>query len=256
MQHAHPTRHGRPHLIKQQLAAAVLQGLACMSLAKPVTAGRERSAGNTAATGLAILAGALGNALAQFGETAHLLLSYPAELTEGRTTQGLNGRFEVDNGLATLLAGTDSKALRSTNGGYQIARRQHTDALQLDVLSISGKAPGSTPTEGSGSYTTLSSSSSTRLNLTPKETPQSLTVMTRQRLDDQRLTTLSDTMDATPGIIVLRDGLGAESDSFWSRGFEIQNFEIDGVPTTSAWTTTPRAWPSTTAWKWCEAPPA
>lgn len=34
-----------------------------------------------------------------------------------------------------------------------------------------------------------------------------------------------------PGIIVLRDGLGAESDSYFSRGFQIQNFEIDGVPT-------------------------
>jgi outer membrane receptor for ferric coprogen and ferric-rhodotorulic acid len=55
--------------------------------------------------------------------------------------------------------------------------------------------------------------------------------MTRQRLDDQRLTNLSDTLDATPGIIVLRDGQGAESDGYFSRGFEIQNFEIDGVPT-------------------------
>src|SRR5438270_1720466 len=35
-------------------------------------------------------------------------------------------------------------------------------------VSISGKAPGST-TEGTGLYTTYSSSSSTRLNLTPRE---------------------------------------------------------------------------------------
>jgi len=29
----------------------------------------------------------------------------------------------------------------------------------------------------------------------------------------------------------VRDGLGAESDSYWSRGFAIQNYEVDGVPT-------------------------
>lgn len=29
----------------------------------------------------------------------------------------------------------------------------------------------------------------------------------------------------------MRDGLGAESDSYWSRGFAIQNYEVDGVPT-------------------------
>lgn len=30
---------------------------------------------------------------------------------------------------------------------------------------------------------------------------------------------------------MLRDGLGSESDAYFSRGFQIQNFEIDGVPT-------------------------
>ncbi|WP_347905538.1 TonB-dependent siderophore receptor [Pseudomonas purpurea] len=122
------------------------------------------------------------------------------------------------------------QAVPGANGAYRIAERPSTNAMQLDALTISGKAPGST-TEATGSYTTQSSSSSTRLNLTPRETPQSLTVMTRQRLDDQRLTNLVDTLDATPGVIVLRDGMGTESDSFWSRGFQIQNVEIDGVPT-------------------------
>ena len=230
MQHLQQSAPFRQRLIKQRLAAAVLQGIACISVAAPLLVASAQVQAAQQQLDFNIPGGPLGAALAQFGETAHLLISYPAELTEGRVTQGLSGRYEIDTGLDTLLAGTDLQALRTTQGGYQIARRQDSDALQLDALTISGKAPGST-TEGSGSYTTLSSSSSTRLNLTPKETPQSLTVMTRQRLDDQRLTTLSDTMDATPGIIVLRDGLGAESDSFWSRGFEIQNFEIDGVPT-------------------------
>ena len=109
--------------------------------------------------------------------------------------------------------------------------REQLDALYSELSAHPMvKAAGST-TEGTGSYTTQSSSSSTRLNLTPRETPQSLTVMTRQRLDDQRLINLSDTLDATPGIIVLRDGKGSESDGYFSRGFQIQNFEIDGVPT-------------------------
>ena len=230
MPHSHQLRQRRPRLIKQQLAAAVLRGMACMSVTGSCLLASSYLQAQPSQVDFAIPAGQLSTALAQLGETAHVLISYPAQLTEGLNTRGLKGRFDVGSGLATLLAGTDLEAIRGTNGSYQIARRLGTDALQLDALSISGKAPGST-TENSGSYTTLSSSSSTRLNLTPRETPQSLTVMTRQRLDDQRLTTLSDTLEATPGIIVLRDGLGAESDSFWSRGFEIQNFEIDGVPT-------------------------
>ncbi|MCX5509670.1 TonB-dependent siderophore receptor [Pseudomonas sp. BJa3] len=172
----------------------------------------------------------LGAALNQLGQQAHLLLSFPNELIAGQNSQGLNGDYTVDGALQALLEGSQLIAVRQPDGRYTLQRAPASAALELQSISISGKAPGST-TEGTGLYTTYSSSSSTRLNLTPKETPQSLTVMTRQRLDDQRLTNLSDTLDATPGIIVLRDGQGAESDGYFSRGFEIQNFEIDGVPT-------------------------
>ncbi len=172
----------------------------------------------------------LGTALNRLGQQAHLLLSFPNDLIAGQSSQGLRGDYTVDEALQALLAGSQLVAVRQPDGRYVIERAQVSGALELQSISISGKAPGST-TEGTGLYTTYSSSSSTRLNLTPQETPQTLTVMTRQRLDDQRLTNLSDTLDATPGIIVLRDGQGAESDGYFSRGFEIQNFEIDGVPT-------------------------
>lgn len=172
----------------------------------------------------------LGAALNQLGQQAHLLLSFPNELIAGQNSPGLSGDYTVDGALQALLEGSQLLAVRQPDGRYTLQRAPASAVLELQSISISGKAPGST-TEGTGLYTTYSSSSSTRLNLTPKETPQSLTVMTRQRLDDQRLTNLSDTLDATPGIIVLRDGQGAESDGYFSRGFEIQNFEIDGVPT-------------------------
>ena len=47
-------------------------------------------------------------------------------------------------------------------------------------------------TEGSGSYTTRRARSATGLNLAPRETPQSVTVITRQRMDDQGVTTFND----------------------------------------------------------------
>lgn len=81
-------------------------------------------------------------------------------------------------------------------------------------------------------------------------------MVTRQRLDDQKLTNLTEVLEATPGITVLRTGIGAENDTYWSRGFQINNFEIDGVPTSRAWTTPPRARRCTTVSKSCVAPPA
>jgi outer membrane receptor for ferric coprogen and ferric-rhodotorulic acid len=216
--------------LKQHLAVAVVQGITCMTLTAPLLiAPNWAQAAEQAQQDFDIPPGPLAPALTRFGQTAHILLSYATPLTEGQTTPGLKGRYNVEQGLAMLLAGTGLEASRGANGNYSLAASSG-DALQLSAVSISGKAPGST-TEGSGLYTTYSSSSSTRLNLTPQETPQSLTVMTRQRLDDQRLTTLTDALEATPGITVVRDGLGAETDSYYSRGFTIQNYEIDGVPT-------------------------
>ncbi len=215
--------------LKTSLALAVMQGIATLTVATPLLLA---SAWVQAAPQIDfdIPAGSLAGALNRFGQASQILLSYPAALTDGKTSPGLHGRHDLDSGLAILLSSSDLQAMRGADNHYSLEPRPVGGALQLSTVSISGKAPGST-TEGTGSYTTQSSSSSTRLNLTPRETPQSLTVMTRQRLDDQRLINLSDTLDATPGIIVLRDGKGSESDGYFSRGFQIQNFEIDGVPT-------------------------
>ena len=225
-------RQGWQLSVTQKLAGAVVQGIACISASAPLLLTPSlATATEQAQADFDIAAGPLAPALARFGQTAHILLSYPTALTEDRSTSGLQGRFDVDQGLAMLLTGTGLEASRGVNGNYSL-QATATGALELSAVSISGKAPGST-TEGSGLYTTYSSSSSTRLNLTPRETPQSLTVMTRQRLDDQRLTNLTDALEAAPGITVVRDGLGSESDSYWSRGFAIQNYEVDGVPTST-----------------------
>lgn len=172
----------------------------------------------------------LSSALQQLGQQANLQILYSPETLSGLKSSAVSGHLEPEQALNNMLLGSGITFQMTGNTVSLIPAAGAGGALELGAVSISGKAPGST-TEGTGLYTTYSSSSSTRLNLTPKETPQSLTVMTRQRLDDQHLTNLSDTLDATPGIIVLRDGQGAESDGYFSRGFEIQNFEIDGVPT-------------------------
>lgn len=233
MSNAAKTRLGRRAAIRQTLAGAVAQGIACMALAGPLAvASGWANAESQSAQAFDIAAGPLASALNQFGQSAHILLSYPAQLVEGKNSPGLQGQHAIDSGLAVLLSGTGLQAVREANGNYSLVVAAVPGALQLGEVSISGKAPGST-TEGTGLYSTYSSSSSTRLNLTPRETPQSLTVMTRQRLDDQKLNSLNEVMDATPGITVSHSSVGAENNTYWSRGFMINNFEIDGVPTSS-----------------------
>ncbi len=64
-------------------------------------------------------------------------------------------------------------------------------------------------------------------NRTLRETPQSVSVVTRKRLDDQNLRTLDEALQATTGIVV-EQGSSYER-TFTSRGFTIETIQYDGV---------------------------
>jgi outer membrane receptor for ferric coprogen and ferric-rhodotorulic acid len=100
-------------------------------------------------------------------------------------------------------------------------------SLELVATSITDNRLGET-TEGTGSYTTGSTRTATKLSLSPRETPQSISVITRQQMDDQNLTSIGDVLSKTPGITINK--LDSSRASFKSRGFEIDNFQIDGIP--------------------------
>ncbi|MDR7332265.1 TonB-dependent receptor plug domain-containing protein [Roseateles asaccharophilus] len=50
------------------------------------------------------------------------------------------------------------------------------------------------------SYTVDATPSATGLTLSPRETPQSLTVITQERLKDQAMSSISDALQSTPGV--------------------------------------------------------
>ena len=60
-------------------------------------------------------------------------------------------------------------------------------------------------TEQSKSYTIGSMSTATGLRISGKDTPQSVSVITRQQLDDKAIHTLEEAMRNTTGVNVVRD---------------------------------------------------
>jgi outer membrane receptor for ferric coprogen and ferric-rhodotorulic acid len=71
-------------------------------------------------------------------------------------------------------------------------------------------------------------SAATGLDLTPRETPQSLTVITREQIDDQAASTIAEVLEYTTGLSVKRVDRGRNLLS--ARGFDITNFQLDGLP--------------------------
>lgn len=82
---------------------------------------------------------------------------------------------------------------------------------------------------GDGAYTVRSTSTATRLPLSIRETPQSVTVVTRQRINDLQMTGITDVVKATPGLF-LNTGNGPGRPAFNARGFDIDNIMYDGLP--------------------------
>ncbi|WP_446731570.1 TonB-dependent receptor plug domain-containing protein [Pseudomonas sp. OTU5201] len=86
-------------------------------------------------------------------------------------------------------------------GGALAEEQNGNGSLELVATSITDNRLGET-TEGTGSYTTGSTRTATKLSLSPRETPQSVSVITRQQMDDQGLTSIGDVLSKTPGITV------------------------------------------------------
>ncbi|MXP24726.1 TonB-dependent siderophore receptor [Altererythrobacter indicus] len=80
-----------------------------------------------------------------------------------------------------------------------------------------------------GAYTSDKAlASGTGLDLTIQETPQSVTVITTQRIKDQGLHTLTDVVNNAAGIS--SQAYDSSRNGFSSRGFTISDYQVDGIP--------------------------
>ncbi|HWW63277.1 MAG TPA: TonB-dependent siderophore receptor [Sphingomonadaceae bacterium] len=71
------------------------------------------------------------------------------------------------------------------------------------------------------------SASATGLDLSLRETPQSITVVDRQRIDDFALTNINDLLEQTVGVTVQRNE--TDRTDYTARGFAITNLQVDGI---------------------------
>jgi outer membrane receptor for ferric coprogen and ferric-rhodotorulic acid len=106
------------------------------------------------------------------------------------------------------------------------AQAAETAALQLGATNISAEGLGAT-TEDTHAYTTGSMSSATGLPLSIRETPQSVTVITRQQMDDRGVQSVGDALRNTPGVSTQK--YDSDRSEFSARGLAITNFQYDGI---------------------------
>lgn len=176
----------------------------------------------------AIPAGPLGDVLSRYAREAGVDISFATAQVASLKSPGLQGDFGVDEGFSALLRGHALRAQSSVDGYVLVGAP--TSTLELAPTNVR-EHQYSSSTEGTGSYTTGLTNTATKLNLSPRETPQTVSVMTRQRMDDQALNSITDVLQQTPGVSV--QSMGSERFNVYSRGYPISSYQIDGIKTTA-----------------------
>ncbi len=168
----------------------------------------------------------LGTALNELARQARLQLMVHPDLVADKRAPAVSGSLTPRQALDRVLAGS---GLTADIQGTEVIIRRISDAagsssVTLPSMTVTGAAINSGVTEGTGSYTTNQSSYGKGQTL--KELPQTVTIMTHERIQNQQLKTLDDVLVYTPGITVQQDSTA--NSAFYSRGFQITNFQIDG----------------------------
>jgi len=103
---------------------------------------------------------------------------------------------------------------------------QQAEPTLLDAIQVSAERdePAS---ESTGSYSAGTTSTALKLNLGHRETPQSVSVITRKQMDDFGEVDVNDVLEGTTGVTV--ESVETDRTYYTSRGFDINNFQYDGV---------------------------
>ncbi|MCW8279184.1 TonB-dependent siderophore receptor [Pseudomonas sp. PCH199] len=182
------------------------------------------SMANAAPVKVSIAVQPLSSALTELGMQTNLQILYSPDQVAGIKSRAVSGSLEPSAALAEMLKGTGISFQISGNSVTLISGG--SSSLQLGATTISGQALGLT-TEDTGSYTTGATTTATKLPLTIRETPQSVTVVTRQQMDDQGAKSVGDVLRNTPGVTMQK--YDSDRTEFATRGFAITNFQYDGI---------------------------
>lgn len=119
-------------------------------------------------------------------------------------------RLPLASGILLILATTSAAAMDTP-------KRADANTETLDRITVTGQQQRQ--------------ATSTRLPLTPRETPQSVSQIDRETLDAASITNLNDALMQVTGVNVSM--YDTQRPIYFARGFQITDFQVDGVPSYS-----------------------
>lgn len=179
-----------------------------------------------------IAAGPLGAAITQFGLRTNLQILYPADLVRDKQSAGVTGTLTREQALSRLLAGSGVGYRFSDAGSVTLyALPAASDAgTTLAPLIIEGRQQEN-PTGPVEGYIAQRSTTAAKTDTPLTETPQSISVVTRDQMVAQNAQTLSQALRYTSGVAAEPLGSDNRNDYITVRGFNLSDggFYLDGL---------------------------
>lgn len=187
-----------------------------------------------------IPAGPLDKALNRFAVEAGILLTIDATLTTGKQSAGFKGDAGPATGLQRLLQGTGLEAVHGGNG-WQLRKAltpPATGETTLAPVTVTANSTNETATGPLNGYVAKRSATGTKTDTPIIETPQSITVVTKDFADAIGATRLRDAMGYTPGVNIAPYGADSRYDWIFIRGFDAYSpgYYLDGLQLRNAGT--------------------
>ncbi|EUB87411.1 TonB-dependent siderophore receptor [Pseudomonas sp. GM30] len=170
----------------------------------------------------------LSTTLNQIASQGGLALSLNPSLAAGKTSAPVNGQYDAAGALRAALRGTGLQLEQSNTGTYTlVAVPEGTLALpETAVIGVENYESAWGPVEG---YTATRTAAGTKTDTALVEAPRSISVATRQQMDDRSVHSLDDAVRYMPGITASSYGSDTRADWLRVRGFEPTQF-LDGLP--------------------------
>jgi len=170
----------------------------------------------------------LSTTLNQIASQGGLALSLNPSLAAGKTSAPVSGQYDAAGALRAALQGTGLQLEQSSTGTYTlVAVPEGTLALpETAVIGVENLETAWGPVEG---YTATRTAAGTKTDTALVEAPRSISVATRQQMDDRSVHSLDDAVRYMPGITASSYGSDTRIDWLRVRGFEPTQF-LDGLP--------------------------
>ncbi|MFS1289902.1 TonB-dependent siderophore receptor [Pseudomonas piscis] len=194
-------------------------------LASPLLMAAEQSSSVRAYN---LPAAPLASTLNQIASQAGLALSLNPSLAAGKTSAPVQGQFDAAGALREALRGTGLQLQHSSAGTYSLVAAPD-GVVALPETNISGQQAYESawgPVEG---YVATRTAAGTKTDTSLVEAPRSISVATRQQMEDRNVQNLDDAVRYMPGIVSASYGSDTRYDWMLVRGFEPTQF-LDGLP--------------------------